>query len=97
MAGLRTNLSITDRELLYRLGWFTRLRWAAGFAAVGILLVSWFGLGVRFGSGGPAGLIPAIVTVAAVFVYNVAFAVLMRMARARARPSAPAMGASPAA
>jgi signal transduction histidine kinase len=67
------SLSITDRELLYRLGWFIRVRWAMGGLALFVLLLSWFVLGVRFRIGGIETMTPAVYVVLCVFLYNAVF------------------------
>jgi signal transduction histidine kinase len=66
-------LSLTDRELLYRLGWFTRLRWAMGGLALFALLLSWYVLHVRFRLAGEETLTPAANVVLGIFLYNAVF------------------------
>ena len=67
------NLSITDRELLYRLGWFIRVRWAMGGMALFVLLAGWHALNVRFRIGGVETMTPAVIVVLCVFLYNAVF------------------------
>ncbi len=67
------SLSITDRELLYRLGWFIRVRWTMGGLALFGLLLSWFVLGVRFRVDGAETMTPAVYAVLGVFLYNAVF------------------------
>ena len=77
-------MSLTDRELLERLGWFTRVRWGMGSSALLILLVSWFVLGVRFRPGGGAAtMAPAVNAVLMVFLYNAVFVFLCHILKAR--------------
>jgi len=79
-------MTLADRELLERLGWFTRVRWVMGGSALLILLVSWYVLGVRFRpEGGPASMVPAVIAVLAVFFYNTIFVILGRILKARGR------------
>ena len=75
------------RELSYRLGWFTKVRWLMGAAALLVLLVSWYGLGVRFYSEGEESptMVPAVNVVLLLFLYNAAFAFLVHIARARSQ------------
>ncbi|HUS46959.1 MAG TPA: HAMP domain-containing sensor histidine kinase [Phycisphaerae bacterium] len=79
-----TTLSITDRELFYRLGWFTHVRWAMAALAILALLVSWYVLGVRFRTGdGPPTMAPAVKVVLAVLLYNAVFTFLVHILHAR--------------
>lgn len=77
-------LTITERELFGRLGWFTQVRWAMGSLTLLILLASWYLLGVRFHSGaGRPTMAPAVWVIAVLFLYNAAFTVLFYVVRAR--------------
>lgn len=79
-------LTITDRELFDRLGWFIRVRWAFGFFCLLALLVSRYVLGVRFHTaGGSSTITPAVNVVLVIFLYNAGFAFLVRIVRARGR------------
>ncbi|KKM25965.1 hypothetical protein LCGC14_1589680, partial [marine sediment metagenome] len=40
-------LTITDRELLERLAWFTHVRWAFGGFCLMLLVVTWYVLDLR--------------------------------------------------
>ncbi|MFP3936745.1 MAG: sensor histidine kinase [Phycisphaerae bacterium] len=77
-------LSVTDRELFERLGWFIHARWFLGVLGLAMLLVSWVALGVRFQ---PAGAeptpVPAVLTIAVVFAYNACFNVAYHLSRVR--------------
>ena len=80
------SLTLTERELAERLGWFTQLRWGFGLLCLLLLLVSWHVLDVRFVT--PAGvptIAPAVIAVCAVFLYNAAFVFLVRILVARGR------------
>ncbi len=77
-------LRITDRELFERLGWFTKVRWAAGLFALLALLIGWHVLGVRFRTGGgEPTLAQAVTVVAVVFLYNAVFTYLYLVLRTR--------------
>ncbi|NQU76443.1 MAG: HAMP domain-containing histidine kinase [Planctomycetes bacterium] len=77
-------LSITERELFYRLGWFTQVRWAMGALALLVLLVGWYVLGVRFRlAGQEPTMAPAVEVVLAVFLYNALFTFLVHVLSAR--------------
>ncbi|MGC9453445.1 MAG: sensor histidine kinase [Phycisphaerae bacterium] len=77
-------LSVTDRELFERLGWFIHARWMLGLLGLAMLLVSWIVLGMRFQ---PADAeptpIPAVATIAAVFLYNAGFNIAYHAIRVR--------------
>ncbi len=77
-------LTLTERELFERLGWFTHIRW---FMATGTLLLlsfSWYVLGVRFHAvGEPPSLSPAVYVTLLIFLYNALFTFLVRLVQAR--------------
>ncbi len=76
-------LTLTDRELLDRLGWFIKLRWLVGVFCL-ILLFTSHQLGVRFHVGSQ--LVPLywpVQVVAGLFAYNAAFTLLLRRLRRR--------------
>jgi len=86
MAKRQEQLSLTDRELFYRLGWFTRLRWAMGGMALLILLISGYVLGISFRRGGGAAtMVPAVEVVLVIFLYNAAFTFAMHIVKLRGR------------
>ena len=81
-------LSLTDRELFDRLGWFIQIRWFMGLFALMLLLVAWSILGMRFREGGgPARLTPAADAVLVIFLYNALFTFLQHIVSARRRIS----------
>jgi len=80
----QAGLTLTDRELADRLGWFTQLRWAIGAGALLMLLVSWYVLGIRFRfADGRSAMSPAVEAILVVFLYNAAFAFVVHIVRAR--------------
>ncbi len=81
---IHEGLTVTDRELFDRLGWFIKVRWALGLLALLMLLLSWFALGIRFRrAGAEPSLAPAVAVVLAVFFYNACFTFAHRIVRAR--------------
>jgi signal transduction histidine kinase len=74
----RRDLTITEQELVERLGWFTHVRWLMACGTLVLLLFCWWGLGVRFhvASARPA-LGPAIYVTVLIFIYNAVFTVLV--------------------
>jgi len=80
-------LTLTERELIYELGWFTRIRWAVGALALVLLLLSYYVLDVRFrrSDGALMTVAPAVYVVLVVFLYNAAFTFLVHVLRARGR------------
>jgi len=79
-------LSLTDRELFERLGWFTQVRWAFGGLCLVVLLISWYVIGLRLRTGdGLHTMAPAVHVVLLLFLYNAAFTFLGRVVRARQR------------
>jgi signal transduction histidine kinase len=79
-------LTITDRELFARLGWFTHVRWAFGVFCLLMLLLSWHVLDVRFRvADGQRTMGPAVEVVLVIFLYNALFTFVVRMIRDRQR------------
>ncbi len=75
-------LSLTEREMLYRVRWFIYVRWIMGSFALLMLLASWYVLGIRFRS--PEwgySLAPAMRAASLIFIYNAAFALLIHVYR----------------
>jgi signal transduction histidine kinase len=66
------DLTLTERELFERLGWFTYVRWGAGGCALLFLLIGWHLFHVRFAWEPAAGV------VAALLACNLAFAFAVR-------------------
>jgi len=82
----RHRLSLTDSELFYRLGWFTRFRWVMGVSGLLVLLFGWYVMGVRFRPHGEAASVsPAVTVLLIVFLYNAAFAFLVHILQSRGR------------
>jgi len=76
------DLTITEQELVERLGWFTHVRWLMAAGTFLLLLFCWYGLGVRFRVvGKPSTLGPAIYVTCVIFIYNAVFTVLVRSFR----------------
>ncbi len=79
-------LSITDHELFERLTWFTYVRWGFGALCLVILLVAWYGFGMRFcAAGRTASMAPVIRVILLIFLYNAFFTFLNPILRARQR------------
>ena len=62
-----TELTLTDRELFDRLGWFTLVRWGAGILCLVFMAIGWYGFHVRFAWQ------PALGVVTGLFAYNLVF------------------------
>jgi signal transduction histidine kinase len=60
-------LTLTERVLFERLGWFVEVRWAAGLAALVFMALGWFVFDVRFE------VLAAVVVVFAMFLLNAFF------------------------
>jgi signal transduction histidine kinase len=76
------DLTITEQELVERLGWFTRVRWLMAGGTLVLLLFCWYGLGVRFHvANAKPTLGPAIYVALLIFIYNAVFTVLVRRIR----------------
>ena len=71
-SSLSPELTLTERELLDRLAWFTYVRWSAGGLALVFLGIGWQAFGVRF----PWREASAVV--AGLFAYNLVFSVAAR-------------------
>lgn len=81
---MHDGLSVTDRELFERLGWFIHVRWFLALLALVMLLISWFVLDIRFqATDGEPTLAPAIAAVLIIFLYNGFFTVAHRIAEVR--------------
>lgn len=77
-------LTVTDRELFERLAWFTQVRWIFGLFCLLVLLVSWFGFGVRFYiDRQPMTMAPAVHVILLLFLYNAVFTFLNSVLRDR--------------
>ncbi len=73
------DLTITEQELVERLGWFTKVRWLMAGGTLVLLLFCWYVLDVRFHvANGQATLGPAIYVTGLIFIYNAIFTVLVR-------------------
>ena len=82
------NLTLTDQELLYRLGWFTRLRWGIGAITLLIFLFSWYVVGIRFRTtGGRYTTAQMVDVVLLIFLYNAVFVFLIHIFRDRRKIS----------
>lgn len=82
------SLTLTEQELLYRLGWFTRMRWVIGGLVLLMLLASWYVLGVRFHTpDGTDTIGRAVDVVLLVFLYNAVFVFLIHVYRQRGQVS----------
>lgn len=75
------DLTLTERELFDRLGWFTQVRWVAGAAALAFLAVGWHVFAVRFAWQN------ALRVVLCLFAYNLVFAVWARRLYGQGRVS----------
>lgn len=73
--------ALTLEELFERLGWFVSIRWFAGLAALLLVLIGWYGFGVRIEPR------PVVLTVAVLFGYNALFLLLVTDAYRRQRVS----------
>jgi signal transduction histidine kinase len=64
---LGPDLTLSDRELFDRLGWFTEVRWGAGFLSLAFMAIGWYVFRVRFAWR------PALGVVTGLFLYNLVF------------------------
>jgi signal transduction histidine kinase len=62
-----SELTLTDRELFERLGWFTQVRWGAGVLCLVFMAIGWYGFHVRFAWP------PALAVVGGLCAYNLVF------------------------
>ena len=65
-------LTLTERVLFERLGWFVEVRWLAGFLALVFMAVGWYVFHVRFE------VFSAVIVVFAMFFYNAFFSLTAR-------------------
>jgi len=85
-AGYQEGLTLTERELFDRLGWFTHIRWVMGLFSLLMLLAGWSLFGILFRVGtDEVSLLPAAQVVLLIFLYNAVFTVLLHLARSRRR------------
>jgi signal transduction histidine kinase len=68
-------LTLAERELFDRLGWFTHVRWAAGILSLVFLALGWYVFDVRFAWR------PATATIVGLFGYNLFFHLAARALR----------------
>jgi len=66
------DLTLTERELFERLGWFTQVRWGAGILSLAFMAIGWYVFHVRFAWQ------LALVVVVGLFVYNLVFVLQAR-------------------
>lgn len=76
-------LPIYQRELLARLGWFIRVRWAMASFALAALLVAWRVLDVEFILDGRELLLGPLACIGAILGYNVIFHWMVRRLKQR--------------
>jgi signal transduction histidine kinase len=67
-----SELTLSERELFERVGWFTLVRWAAGILALLFIAMGWFVFHVRFD------VVPAVACIITLFLYNAVFTILVR-------------------
>jgi len=65
-------LTLTDRVLFERLGWFVEVRWAAGVCALVFMAMGWYVFDVRFRA------LPAALVIFGLFLYNAFFSLCAR-------------------
>jgi signal transduction histidine kinase len=65
-------LTLTERVLFERLGWFVEVRWLAGLAALVFMALGWYVFHVRFEA------LTAVLAVFAMFFYNAFFSLCAR-------------------
>ncbi len=66
------DLTLTERVLFDRLGWFVEVRWAAGACALVFMALGWYVFRVRFYA------VPAVLVVVGLFIYNAFFSLCTR-------------------
>jgi len=74
-------LTLTERILFERLGWFVEVRWVAGLLALAFMALGWYAFDVRFAAGS------AVAVVLALFFYNAFFSLCARAVYERGRVS----------
>jgi len=67
-----SELTLTERELFDRLGWFTQVRWAAGVLSLAFMAIGWYVFHVRFAWQ------PALAVVVGLLAYNLVFVLWAR-------------------
>jgi len=72
-APLDQDLTLTERELFDRLGWFVEVRWLAGMLALVFMALGWYAFHVRFAA------LQAVSVILALFFYNAFFTLAARM------------------
>jgi signal transduction histidine kinase len=72
-------LTLTERELFDRLGWFTQVRWGAALCALAFMAVGWHLFDVRFEWK------PAVAVVLTLCMYNLVFSIWSRRLYRRRR------------
>jgi signal transduction histidine kinase len=65
-------LSLTERVLFERMGWFVEVRWMAGALAIIFMALGWYAFNVRFKA------VPAVAVIFALFFYNAFFSLCAR-------------------
>ena len=73
------DLTLTERELFDRLGWFVEVRWLAGLMALVFMALGWYAFQVRFAA------VPAVCVILVLFFYNAFFTLAARMLYQRRR------------
>ena len=66
-------LTLTERIVFERLGWFVEVRWVAGLCALAFMALGWYVFKVRFAAG------QAVAVVLALFLYNAFFSLCARV------------------
>jgi len=66
------SLTLTERVLFERLGWFVEVRWVAGLCALVFMALGWYVFDVRFQ------VLPAVLVVFGLFLYNAFFSLCAR-------------------
>jgi len=65
-------LTLTERVLFERLGWFVEVRWVAGVSALVFMALGWYVFDVRFQA------LPAVLVLFGLFLYNAFFSLCAR-------------------
>jgi len=74
-------LTLTERILFERLGWFVEVRWVAGLCALAFMAMGWYVFNVRFAAD------RAVAVVLALFLYNAFFSLCARAVYQQGRVS----------